>query len=70
MRICEEALKDWIPSRATVKPDLDLYPSMPFTVDISCKQIQQLLYMAAGVDGEDVGGDYLYNLLLNSLLNY
>jgi len=55
MRICEEALKDWIPSRATVKPDLDLYPSMPFTVDISCKQIQQLLYMAAGVDGEDVG---------------
>lgn len=51
MRICEEALKDWIPSRATVKPDLDLYPSMPFTVDISCKQIQRLLYMAAGVDG-------------------
>ena len=51
MRICEEALKDWIPSRVTVKPDLDLYPLMPFTVDISCKQIQQLLYMAAGVDG-------------------
>jgi hypothetical protein len=56
MRICEEALEDWKPSKATYNPNIDVVPPKPFTDNLSITEIRKLLIKIGQMNKEENHG--------------